>query len=234
MTDNPRATRHDRTPPGGTCDTCGQVHERCTAHKSGTIKAGNPRPCMAMPINGLTVCGAHGGKSVAAKAAAGRRVTEAKASRQLADALRDAYGDHVPQVDPADAMLHAVSWKYAEVRALRAYVAELDPTERVWGVTKEKTGGDDAGTTEEARPNIWWQMLRTAEDQLVKYAAAARAAGCDERRVRLAEGQGQLVAGVIRAVLARLNLSDQQRALIGTVVPEELRRLSAPPEGEPV
>lgn len=214
-----------RTPRGQQCARCGIIHPGCTGHKTSTGE-----PCKNRPATGLTVCRYHGGGTAAAKAAGARRVTEQAVQKQLARTLRDAYGGQVPEIDPAEAMLHAVSWKYAEVRALRAYVAELDIEDRVWGVTKEKTGGDDAGTTEEAKPNIWWQMLRTAEDALVKYAAAARAAGCDERRVRIAEGQGQLVAAVIRAVLDRLNLTDQQRGLIPTVVPEELRRLSAPPK----
>lgn len=169
----------------------------------------------------------HGGKAPQAVAAAERRQAEVAAYEQLRSALAKAFGEQVPEIAPAEAMLQAVSWKYSEVVFLRGKVAELSEKQMVWGKTRSKTGGDDYGTTRESKPNVWWSMLRTAEEQLVKFAAAARAAGCDERRVQLAEQQGVLLAGVIRRVLDRLELSEPQRELVSVVVPQELRALES-------
>lgn len=167
---------------------------QCTA----TAKGSGNR-CKRAAAPGATVCVKHGAGAPQVKAAAERRLEQQRAEVALREGLAAAYGTNVPAIDPADAMLAAVSWKYAEVVALRVKVAELDDADRVWGTTREKTGGDDAGTTKEAAPNIWWQMLRRAEDQLVAFAKAARAAGCDERRVQIAEDLGRQIAGVLQA-----------------------------------
>ncbi|WP_158548180.1 hypothetical protein [Desertihabitans brevis] len=97
----------------------------------------------------------------------------------------------------------------------------------VWGITRQKTGGEDAGTTEEAAPNVWLKLWNEERDRLVRVAAACLKAGIEERRVRIAEETGSLVAQVIRRVLDRLELTEQQRTLVGTVVPDELRALAS-------
>ena len=187
------------------CARCGQPHltrygtPACAGHKK--LEDGTERPCGNPPRKGATVCNHHGGKAPQVRAAANRRAAAQAAEAALHRGLAAAYGDQVPDIDPAEAMLRAVSWKYAEVLALRGKVAELDDADRVWGRTREKSGGEDYGTTEEAKPNIWWQMLRTAETQLVQFAKDARAAGCDERRVQLATQQGQIVAALLQRIL---------------------------------
>lgn len=231
--------------PDGSCPRCGQRHVRvaagvekrtCAGHSwydrdsdGGSTKRDTPRPCTQYPAPGFDRCGSHG-VTRKQREAAKQRIAEEKsmqaAQQQLAAALRDAYGDDVPDIPPAEAMLSAVSWTYAEVVALRRKVAELDEDERVWGVTREKTGGDDHGTTQEARPNIWWTMLRDSMRDLVKFSAAARAAGCDEARVRLAEQHGQMLADVIRGILGDLQLTAEQQQLVGTVVPRHLRAVA--------
>lgn len=45
--------------------------------------------------------------------------------------------------------------------------------------------------------------------------------------MKLAEQQGILVAVVIRRILTRLKLNEAQLGLVATVVPEELRALTA-------
>jgi hypothetical protein len=194
-------------------------------------------PCRNHPIRGGTVCRAHGGATPQARAAANRRLAEQKEARALRRGLAAAYGENVPHIDHRDAMLRAVSWKYAEVLALRAKVAELDDADHIWGRTREKTGGEDYGTTEEAKPHIWWTMLRQAEEQLVKFAAAASAAGCEERRIALAEQQGDMLAGALRTILDTLlaallaaGMADTLRTVwteqVAQIVPRELRRLA--------
>ncbi len=220
-----------------TCPKCGHPHvERrggraCTGHKSQRDQDDQLVPCANAPLAGQEVCRYHGGAAAQNRAKGAERVAEQAAEQALQRGLAAAYGENVPDIDPAEAMLRAVSWKYAEVLALRAKVAELDDRQRVWGTTKDTP----FGSTEEAKPNIWWTMLRTAEDQLVKFAAAARAAGCDERRVHLAEQQAAIVVGTIQRILDGLytaliaagvpaeTLQQAWAAAVAEVVPRELR-----------
>lgn len=200
---------------------------KCTAHKT------DGTPCRAWAIKGANVCRVHGGSLKRVKAAAARRLEEEKQARALRRGLAQAYGEDVPTVDPGEAMLQAVSWKHAEVVALRLKVSELEDRERIWGVTREKRGGEDYGTTEEAKPHAWWVMLRSAEEQLVKFAAAARAAGCDERRVALAEQQGDMIAAVLRVALdgiaTRLDLAGTPSWVdaVAVEVPAALRTIGS-------
>lgn len=183
-------------------------------HCTATAKGSGER-CKRFASPGSTVCVKHGAGAPQVRAAAERRLEEQRAQSVLRDGLAAAYGDVVPSVDPAEAMLAAVSWKYAEVVALRVKVAELDDKDRVWGVADEtiKGSGEFPGTdvTSSARPNVWWQMLHRAEEQLVKFAAAARSAGCDERRVQIAEDLGRQIAGVLQAFAASMLASVVER-----------------------
>lgn len=206
------------------CERCGTVHAGCSAHRR------DGSPCGNGPLPGQRVCRMHGGKTPGALVNAERRLEQAARERVLAEGLAAAYGDEVPLVDPAEAMLQAVSWKYFEVVALRAQVAELDEESMTWGVTREKVGGDDRGTTSEAKPNLWWSMLREAERDLVKFAAAARAAGADERRLEVEQQRVRLVALAFGKALDALTLEPGQREAATRVLLAELRAQEA---GEP-
>lgn len=180
--------------------------------------------CGRSAMKGGTVCASHGGKSPRALEAAAQRVEKAKAAK--AAALFAAPVD----VDPAQALIDLVHWTAGEVEYWREQVRELadtDPDALTWGMTREKTGGDDYGTTLEAKPNVAYVMLTDAQERLAKFATAALKAGVDERRVRIAESQGALVADVIKRILDRLDLLEWQAELVPTIVPEELRALSA-------
>jgi hypothetical protein len=165
---------------------------RCTATN------GRGERCKRRPILGGTVCPTHGGKAPQVRAAAERRVIEqtARAEVVLFGGRRD--------IHPADALLELVQWTAGEVDYWRHRVRLLDEDALTWGVTKVKEGGDDRGTTEEAKPNIAYVMLVDASNRLERYSTAALKAGVDERRVRLAEQQGTLLHGVLVAVLGEL------------------------------
>jgi hypothetical protein len=174
----------------------------------------------------------HGGASPQAKAAAERRLAIARAEAEVArlGARRD--------IHPAEALLELVHWTAGEVDYWRAKVVQLAETDEdalTWGVASEvhKGSGEFPGTdtTSEAAPNVAYRMLTDASNRLAAYAAAALKAGVEERRVRLAEKQGALVADVIRGILTDLNLTPEQELLVGTVVPARLRQLAAAPEG---
>lgn len=215
-------TGDPRTPRGQTCTRCGEVHPGCTAHKTST-----GQPCGNQPAVGLTVCRFHGGASKNAKAAGQRRVTEQAAQAEAARfaTRRD--------IHPADALLELVQWTAGEVDYWRGKVDALDDAELAGSLVTKTEVGTDKGqptdiTTKEAAEHIYIRMLGKASDRLATYAAAALRAGVEERRVRLAENQGQLVATVIRRILDALNLTESQLELVPSVVPRELRALTAP------
>lgn len=96
----------------------------------------------------------------------------------------------------------------------------------MWGTTRRKVGGDDWGVTQEAGPSVWLTLYMRERDHLVKVCTQAIKAGIEERRVRLAEQQGALVAGVIRLILGDLHLTPEQLALVPVIVPQRLRELA--------
>ena len=177
--------------------------------------------CQNPPIHGGTRCRMHGGASPRAQAAAERRLAEAAATRELTR-----LGVTRRDIHPAEALIELVQFTAGEVDFWRTRVSELDEDAFTWGVTREKSGGDDHGTTKEAKPNIAYVMLERASDRLASYAAAALKAGVEERRVRLAESQGALVAQAVRQILDQLHLTPTQLELVPTVVPAALRTIA--------
>jgi hypothetical protein len=100
----------------------------------------------------------------------------------------------------------------------------------VWGRTKTRQGVGAEGpidvTDEAAAVNIWLQLYQAERKHLVQVCTAALNAGVEERRVRLAEQQGATLAGVIRAVLADLQLTAEQQSRVAEVVPRHLRAVA--------
>lgn len=193
------------------------MHALC----NGTTRTGNP--CGNRPIIGGTVCRMHGGSAPAVKARAAERKQQDVAKRALM-----ALGEPEP-IDPAQALLDLIAWKYGEVRWLRDKVQAVKDELLVWGATEHREGVGPEGpisvTTDRAQPNVWWSLLRQAEDQLSEYASKALRAGVAERQIRLAEGQGAAIAGAVNMILDRLQLTAAQRGLVPTVVPEAFRML---------
>lgn len=66
------------------------------------------------------------------------------------------------------------------------------------------------------------QLEAQERDRCVRFAKVAHDMGIADREIRLAEAQGQMLAGVISRILDALDLSAAQRALVSTVVPREL------------
>lgn len=194
---------------------------RCSA------KRRNGEGCGAWAVKGATVCRMHGGSSPQARQAAARRVQEekaAKAAQRLAQPI---------ETDPSQALLDLVSSAAGEVAYWRARVDEIqdrDEKRLTSGLTKITEGKDRGGVTTlrtvETIAAIEYRMWTAAQDRLAQYATAALRAGVQERQIKLAEDQGALVAQVIRRILDRLDLSQWQVEMVGSVVPEELRALS--------
>lgn len=232
------------TEPIPACEQCGQPHvsqhggQACTAHVKNDRETGERlpvlRPCTHAPINGLHVCWNHGGAKKSARAAGQRRHTE-----QQAEKVMRRFGEPI-NTTPTEALLETVRWTAGYVAWLRDKVAAVESDEAlIWGVTKETEGDMSVGygpkatlergesKVSEAKPNAWLALLGEWHDRLVKICSAAISAGIEERRVRIAEQQGALVADVIKAILADLGLTGEQQAKVAEVVPKHLRLLTA-------
>jgi hypothetical protein len=132
---------------------------------------------------------------------------------------------------PVEALLEEVRWTAGHVAWLRAQVQELEREAVTWGITKRENHGatESPGidTTEAAAVNIWVDLYQRERRHLVDVCKTAIAANIDERRVRLVERQGELLASVIRAVLNDLGLTPEQAARVPEVVPRQLRAVTA-------
>lgn len=212
------------------CEQCGQTHVRCTSHK----KDGNP--CNQPPMNGQRVCRKHGGKAPQNLAAAERRISEQKA-RAAVEKL-----NLRREIHPNDALLEEVYRSAGVVAWLDVVVRQLDADAMVWGVTQEveKGSGEHPGTdtTYAAQRNAWVVFWQDERKHLVVTSKAALDAGIDERRVRLAESQGAMVADVMKrigeAILAALLSAGMPERFAGVfrdslreVAPRELRALAS-------
>lgn len=198
------------------------ARQQCTA----TAKSSG-RQCAQPAVPGAVVCRVHGGSAPQVKAAAQRRVEAAQQER-----LALAFG--APRdVEPGMAILEEIHRTAGLVDWYAARILDLDPDSdpRVlsWGRVSEssKQAGAFPGTdtTWSAAPPVLLELWMRERKHLVEVCAAALKAGVEERRVRLAESQGALVAAAIRRILEALDLSGAQWDLVGTVVPRELRAI---------
>ena len=166
-------------------------------------------------------CKLHGGSTWTVRKGSHLRLAEKRLREEMAT-----YGRPI-ETSPADALLSEVHRTAGHVKWLGDCVAELEEHELIWGRTKDKWGGEDRGTTEEAKPHVLLQLYQEERKQLVRVSAEAIRCGIEERRVKLAESQGALVASVIRAILGDLQLTAEQQAKVSEVVPRRLRELAA-------
>jgi hypothetical protein len=161
------------------------------------------------PAPGTGRCKLHGGNTPSHRQAG---------ERAIAEAAVGTFG--LPrEVDPRDALLEEVYRTAGAVDWLWTQVRELDPQAVVWGVA-ERT--DDV-EKQKAAPSIWYELWAKERRHLTEVCRVALQSGVEERKVRLAEAQGALLAGVIQAILGDLDLTAEQQRLVPSVVPRHLR-----------
>jgi hypothetical protein len=108
-------------------------------------------------------------------------------------------------VEPHEALLEEVHRAAGHVAWLGEVVGQLERSQVVHGITRTVQLPDGSRTVEaRAAINIWVKLYQEERDRLVRVAKAAIDAGVEERQVRLAEGQAQQLAHVIRTVLTDL------------------------------
>lgn len=147
-----------------------------------------------------TRCGSHGAKAKQNVAAAERRQQEAAAVQavQTLGLRRD--------IAPEDALLEEIQWAAGHVAWLRQRVQQLEPEALVWGLTEEKDvgSGEHPGldVTQSAQPSIWWVLYERERKYLLALVHEAGVQKIEDRRIKLAERQGALLAEGGRAYIA--------------------------------
>jgi hypothetical protein len=149
---------------------------------------------------GVGRCWKHGGAS-----------PQAEFAGQLVIARQEAQVMGVPlAISPVDAMLQLIEIAAGEVRYCSERVAELEdkdaagPVKTVTMRPRKEAGGAEGATnaTEiQLGPpalHVWIRARNDAMDRLFGYTKAAIAIGIAERRVRIAEGQAQMIAEAMR------------------------------------
>lgn len=152
-----------------------------------------------------------------------------KAAQKLAaeDAVAT-YG--LPQkTDPHTALMEElertaghVSWLFIKVTEME----EHDLTGLVGQEGKSESGGWHHASVE---PSVWVKMYQEERKHLVQVSKVCLQAGIEERRVRIAEQQGQLIAQVIMSIVKRLGVDNHPE--LPSIVREELTVLSSSRNG---
>lgn len=196
------------------CDHCDLPHvnrdgtQACTAHISGSNRQ---QPCRQHPVAGARVCHYHGGNAPKVRAAAAERKQYDEAEKTL-----KRFGVRV-KVDPAEELLDLIAHTAGYVRFLRTRVDQLMHEDMTWGISREKEGGEDYGITYEAKPNVWIQMLDHWTEKHARLLTEALKLKLDERRVKLAEAQGDALIKVLDGVLAELGHNPNDTRVAETV-----------------
>ena len=161
-------------------------------------------------------CKLHGGKSPNG---------ELHGNLQLARREAAVMGQPLP-VDPGDALLQCIQIAAGEVQYASLRIADLDDdaalveqqTVKVRPLSLGKDGESPEVTVEEvttssvADLHVWIRVRQQAMDRLVNYSSVAIKAGLEERRVKIAEQTGALIAQAVRGILEDLGVADHPDA----------------------
>jgi hypothetical protein len=183
--------------------------------------------CKRFRHPGATVCVKHGAAAPQVKRKAAERVKQEAAERAVAT-----FG--LPrEVAPDQALLEEIARTAGHIDWLGRIIADLEQAALVWGKSKTEDVGASEFTgqnvTEQAAPNVWLELYQKERAHLVVVCKAAISAGIEERRVKLAEQHGALLADVLRSVFAdpELGMSDEQRRAAPHVVRRHLASVGA-------
>lgn len=209
-----------------TTNQTGHDRPRCGARLRSGQKAGQPcnNPAgWGTKHPGIGRCRKHGGNTPS---------HTANANRQQAENAVATYG--LPQnIDPRDALLQEVHRTAGHVAWLGTLVASLDHGGVGYRTEPDADGQqiyiplsglkqfDRAGKFE--KPAVWVELYQAERRHLREVCRDAISAGIEERRVRLAEQQGELLARAVQAILGDLQLTREQWELVPQVVPGHLR-----------
>jgi hypothetical protein len=171
--------------------------------------------CRGMAVTGTTVCRMHGGAAPQVLAAVERRRADGQRREAMLEWGRT-YGEIAPHEDPAVVMAEQIQRSRGHVAWLLERVQETEADALVWGLTSrvEREGGEFPGvdTTYAAETDGWLRLYSEERDRLVRMVAVAARMGVDERLVRIAEVQTEILyAAVAKAFAAAELTAEQQR-----------------------
>lgn len=121
------------------------------------------------------------------------------------------------RTSPAEAMGFVLDLTFGQMVYAYYKVSQLDEDE-YW--VKPKGGG-----TEYLNKHI--RHLTSLKEETVKYAKAAGDLGIAERLTALAEGQADLIAKYVMAVMGSLKLTPEQEELLGPAIRQQMPMLLA-------
>ena len=175
---------------------------------------------------GTGACKNHGGAT---------RNHSVKAETEQAIERMRTYGSPI-DVEPHDALLEEVRRTAGHVAWLSGVVTELlhegdgyseSINEDGKRVLRSRSGlkqMDTSGKFE--KPSVWVEMYLEERRMLAPVCKMALDAGVAERQVRVAEAQGELLAGVIKAILGDLGLDKEQQTDAPAIVRRHLLALA--------
>lgn len=165
---------------------------------------------------GYGYCRKHGGTSPA--------LTRAAATEQAKEAV-DNYG--LPRdIDPHSALLEELARTAGHVAFLQRVTGELEQ-----GAMVGPVGGGQGGFPS-WEPSVWIRLYQAERKHLTQVAKTCVDVGIEERRIKLAEEQGELIARVINGVLGDLSLTKKQLEEAPQVVGRHLRLAAAGETGD--
>lgn len=117
------------------------------------------------------------------------------------------------EIDPQDALVEELYRTAGHVAYLAMVIGELEQSE----LKQYASAGVDRALVWE-KPSVWLELYQRERKHFAQIAKTCIDVGIEERRVQIAEQQGQLIAQVLRGVLADLGVADHPDA------PEVVRR----------
>ena len=170
---------------------------------------------------------------------------ERHAERVAAEQAVARFGLDLDDTPPDEIMLREIQRSSAMVQHLAGLVNALPADELVSGIAGRdihhagKPGGDgqpDMQVHQRERVHPLYVMLERERRTLRELFTAARQAGIEERRVRLAERDGErlfaIFAGMMTAFRLRWELSAAEVAWAQSVIAQQLRMVDGGPPGE--
>lgn len=162
-----------------------------------------------------TLCATHG-RAGHIQNARQRRIATADAKRR---AVQKYERDGAVEVSGAEAVIAMLEERMGMQLTMTRALDEI-----VMKLTAENALRYEHRAGEQLRGELaaWIQL----NQMITKLGSDYMKIGLDERKVRIAEGQARVLVGVIQAVLARLDLTGDQRRIAAHAVPEELERVA--------
>lgn len=182
---------------------------RCTAKS----KRSQQR-CKRAAIRGGNVCATHGGKAPQVAGAAHQRLK----LRAVEAEMRQLHPDS--DIDPSALLLETIGRDAARLRMFTRLVEDLDVAGDFGVYGPDHTGDGTA--------HILIRLEAQERDRLAKHCKMAIDAGIEERKVRLAEEQGEMIATLLASVFddPELDLTPAQRMAGKKGAAKRLRHLS--------